>query len=65
MLRLSTFAVRNSRANPLIFTVQQLRCYSQGMREEHDTFGPISVPSDRYWGAQTQRYKFRALEIHV
>ena len=20
-----------------------------------DTFGPIEVPSDRYWGAQTQR----------
>jgi fumarate hydratase, class II len=25
------------------------------MRLEHDTMGEIQVPSDRYWGAQTQR----------
>lgn len=24
-------------------------------RVEHDAFGPIDVPADRYWGAQTQR----------
>src|SRR5438046_10528855 len=24
-------------------------------RTESDTFGPIEVPADRYWGAQTQR----------
>src|SRR5687767_4675101 len=24
-------------------------------RIETDTFGPIAVPADRYWGAQTQR----------
>src|SRR4051812_10085660 len=24
-------------------------------RIEHDTFGPVQVPSDRLWGAQTQR----------
>lgn len=24
-------------------------------REEKDTFGPINVPSDRLWAAQTQR----------
>ena len=24
-------------------------------RTEHDTFGPIQVPADRLWGAQTQR----------
>ena len=24
-------------------------------RTESDSFGPIEVPSDRYWGAQTQR----------
>ncbi|KAK9916312.1 hypothetical protein WJX75_001129 [Coccomyxa subellipsoidea] len=24
-------------------------------RQESDTFGPLSVPSDKYWGAQTQR----------
>lgn len=26
-----------------------------GMREETDTIGPVKVPADRYWGAQTQR----------
>lgn len=25
-------------------------------RVEKDTLGEIQVPSDRYWGAQTQRY---------
>src|ERR1017187_10695596 len=24
-------------------------------RTENDTFGPIEVPADRYWGAQAQR----------
>ena len=24
-------------------------------RTETDTFGPIEVPAERYWGAQTQR----------
>ncbi len=27
----------------------------QTTRQEHDTFGPINVPADRLWGAQTQR----------
>ncbi|KAA0598578.1 fumarate hydratase class II [Azospirillum lipoferum] len=26
-----------------------------GVRTETDSFGPIDVPADRYWGAQTQR----------
>ncbi|MGZ4129733.1 MAG: lyase family protein, partial [Actinomycetota bacterium] len=25
------------------------------MRVETDSMGPVEVPSDRYWGAQTQR----------
>ena len=25
------------------------------IRVESDTFGPVNVPADRYWGAQTQR----------
>ena len=25
------------------------------MRTETDSFGPIEVPDDKYWGAQTQR----------
>lgn len=28
---------------------------TNAMRTETDTFGPIEVPDDRYWGAQTQR----------
>lgn len=28
---------------------------SQQFREERDSFGPILVPSDRLWAAQTQR----------
>ena len=24
-------------------------------RTETDSFGPLEVPSDKYWGAQTQR----------
>ena len=28
---------------------------SPATRTETDTFGPIEVPADRYWGAQTQR----------
>lgn len=32
------------------------RSYSQpATRTEKDTFGPLEVPADRYWGAQTQR----------
>ena len=29
--------------------------FSAGFRTEADTFGPLEVPADRYWGAQTQR----------
>lgn len=28
---------------------------SKKFREESDTFGPLQVPADVYWGAQTQR----------
>src|SRR5882757_8312473 len=28
---------------------------SGSTRSETDSFGPIEVPSDRYWGAQTER----------
>jgi fumarate hydratase class II len=30
-------------------------CKSTTYRVEHDTFGPINVPTDKYWAAQTQR----------
>lgn len=26
-------------------------------RIEHDTMGPVEVPAEKYWGAQTQRSK--------
>ena len=26
-----------------------------GTRIEHDAFGPVTIPANRYWGAQTQR----------
>lgn len=31
------------------------RSFFSEFREERDTFGPIQVPADRYWAAQTQR----------
>ena len=31
------------------------RAFAAGFRTESDTFGPLEVPADRYWGAQTQR----------
>ena len=32
------------------------RClFSTKFREERDTFGPIQVPADKYWGAQAER----------
>lgn len=35
---------------------QSARMFAAGsFRTESDTFGPLEVPSDRYWGAQTQR----------
>ena len=34
---------------------QPPRSAAAATRTESDTFGPIDVPADRYWGAQTQR----------
>lgn len=28
---------------------------SANFRVEYDTFGPVNVPNDKYWAAQTQR----------
>lgn len=42
-------------------TLSQTRLYrtsaimAESMRTESDAFGEIQVPSDRYWGAQTER----------
>ena len=35
--------------------LHSMRMFSTGFRTEHDTFGPLEVQADRYWGAQTQR----------
>ncbi|XP_039135570.1 fumarate hydratase 1, mitochondrial-like [Dioscorea cayenensis subsp. rotundata] len=40
---------------PLLLGLAFARHISTGFREERDTFGPILVPSDKLWGAQTQR----------
>lgn len=39
----------------LILTGSLAQKSSQSVRVERDTFGELRVPSDRYWGAQTQR----------
>ncbi len=43
--------------SPLLRPLLLFRSLStqQQFRIEHDTFGEIKVPADRYWAAQTQR----------
>lgn len=46
-----------------IFSKKSVRKFTQNntakldtnFRVEHDTFGPVNVPTDKYWAAQTQR----------
>jgi fumarate hydratase class II len=40
------------RSTTLLFKSKR---YNANFREERDTFGPIQVPADRLWAAQTQR----------
>src|SRR5206468_10330499 len=49
-------AARPRGGDPRAHAARQ-RCYGARMatRIEHDTFGPIEVPADHLWGAQTQR----------
>ncbi|KAJ0978515.1 hypothetical protein J5N97_013989 [Dioscorea zingiberensis] len=42
-------------APSLLLGMALSRHISTAFREERDTFGPILVPSDKLWGAQTQR----------
>lgn len=44
-----------SAAAALLLRPALTRPISTGFREERDTFGPIQVPNDKLWGAQTQR----------
>ncbi len=65
MLRTSTKVLARAltrtgrtRATTSLFAASRsaTRMYSaKGFRTEKDTFGDIQVPSDKYWGAQTQR----------
>lgn len=56
MQAVSNLASKAGQVNRLaLFSSQNYRLFSQKFREELDTFGPIQVPADRYWGAQTQR----------
>ena len=46
--------IQKASKNILALNLVMSRWFS-GYREERDTFGPINVPADRLWGAQTQR----------
>ena len=43
----------NTRLMRLSTSHNRLFASTVKFREEADTFGPIQVPADRYWGAQT------------
>ena len=45
----------NTRNFPNYLTTFSKRSFSDKFRVEHDTFGPIDVPVEKYWAAQTQR----------
>ncbi len=44
-----------SRINKVVSLLRNSKALFSGFREEMDTFGPVQVPADRYWAAQTQR----------
>ncbi|KAG0476895.1 hypothetical protein HPP92_013259 [Vanilla planifolia] len=52
-------AIRNFTGSPAVLTAllrsALARPISTTFREERDTFGPIKVPANKLWGAQTQR----------
>ncbi|CAH9112621.1 unnamed protein product [Cuscuta europaea] len=52
--RLASGSTRPVSSESLRYTTSW-RYFSTSFREERDTFGPIQVPSDKLWGAQTQR----------
>lgn len=51
---MSTTAEQNATVTP-IYTDVPLGLDATGERTEFDSMGTVSVPADRYWGAQTQR----------
>src|SRR3954447_3386036 len=44
-----------SRATDMMMVRSTTTSRSNSTRSETDSFGPIEVPADRYWGAQTER----------
>lgn len=52
--RLFLQPLRQRRLHPSLLS-RYLSTVLSEVREERDTFGPIKVPADKYWGAQTQR----------
>ena len=48
--------LKNSKQlNPNLILKNFTHNSSGNFRIEHDTFGPVNVPNDKYWAAQTQR----------
>jgi fumarate hydratase class II len=55
ILNFLKFVTMLSRISTQIFR-KSVNLYAfSGFREEKDTFGPMKVPADRLWAAQTQR----------
>jgi hypothetical protein len=52
---LNLYKALNSQKRTLIQTSFMSISKDAKPRQEKDTFGPIEVPGDKYWGAQTQR----------
>ena len=53
-----TCSAPSSAAHPALtrsFTTTMSQLKAAGFRVERDTFGELSVPADKYYGAQTQR----------
>uniref|UniRef100_A0A7S3GAM0 fumarate hydratase n=1 Tax=Palpitomonas bilix TaxID=652834 RepID=A0A7S3GAM0_9EUKA len=55
VVRAATATSIRATAVPTFHRFLAVRMSSTGVRVEKDTFGPLEVPSDKYWGAQTQR----------
>ncbi|KAJ7619157.1 fumarate hydratase [Mycena polygramma] len=56
--RLASTLLKRHSTTPVhhrLFSATSLLMSNQQFRVEKDTFGELQVPSDRYWGAQTQR----------
>jgi fumarate hydratase class II len=48
--------LQNGSEFPAILTkFGHLKLHHMKFRVEHDTMGPVNVPEDKYWGAQTER----------